>query len=347
MAKGALETAQVLTSGTLRDVISALDRSALGVALVVDDAQHLLGIFTDGDVRRALLHDATLEAPLERYMRRAFTSVSSGTTRAEVLELMSAMQFAVVPILDERGVLRGLHRLHDLLGVAPRPNWAVIMAGGRGTRLGALTREVPKPMMRVAGRPILERLVLHLVGFGIRRIFLSVNYLAHVIEEHFGDGSKFDCTIEYLREERALGTGGALSLLAARPTDPLLVLNGDLVTQANVGAMIDIHTRARPEVMLTMATRRYFHTIPYGVVEADDTRVVRVIEKPSLSRLINAGIYLLSPRLLERIPRDQDFAMTTLVDGCLERGELVESFELADDWIDVGEQDQLKQARGE
>jgi NDP-sugar pyrophosphorylase family protein len=260
---------------------------------------------------------------------------------------MQARRFAIVPILDDNGLLCGLHQLHDLLGVAPRPNWAIIMAGGKGTRLGPLTGDVPKPMLRVAGRPILERLVLHLVGFGIRRVFLSVNYLANVIEDHFGDGSKFGCTIEYLREQAPLGTGGALSLLPEPPTSPFLVLNGDLVTQANFGAMIDTHMRNEPDVMLTMATRRYFHTVPYGTVEVDKDRITEVVEKPTLSRLINAGIYLVSPRLLDRVPKDREFGMPSLVEMCLSRGERVDAFEVADDWIDVGHKDQLQAARGE
>jgi dTDP-glucose pyrophosphorylase len=344
MRDGALAAAQVMASGTLRDVVIALDRSALGVALVIDESMRLLGIFTDGDVRRALLRDATLDSALHRYMRREFISVTTSAGRAEVLDLMQARRFNVVPIVDEHGVLRGLHHLHDLIGVAPRPNWAVIMAGGRGTRLGALTGDLPKPMLRVAGRPILERLVLHLVGFGVRRIFLAVNYLGHVVEQHFGDGKQLGCSIEYLREQQPLGTCGALSLLPERPTEPFLVLNGDLVTQANFGAMLDAH---RGDVMLTIATRRHFHTVPYGVVEVDGTRVTQIVEKPTISRLINAGIYLLSPSLLDRIPHDTEFGMPSLVESCLARNERVESFEIADDWIDVGQKEQLSKARGE
>jgi len=191
--------------------------------------------------------------------------------------------------------------------------------------------------------------VLHLVGFGVRRIFMSLGYLGNVIEEHFGDGSHFGCTIEYLREDKPLGTAGALSLLPSRPADPILVMNGDLVTQADVGAMIDQHARATSgNVAVTMATRRYFHTVPYGSVELDGNRIVEIAEKPTLSKLINAGIYLLSPALLDRVPRDTEFGMVTLIESCLERGERVESFELAaGDWIDVGQHDQLKQARGE
>lgn len=343
----ALELAKVPASGSLRDVLAALDRGGVGVALIVERDGRLVGLLTDGDARRALLAGSTLTCPVTPIMQRVFVSVGLTAGRAEVLDLMQARRIDVVPILDDRGQLRGCHQLHDVLGVAPRESWAVIMAGGRGTRLGSLTEHVPKPMIRVAGRPILERLVLHLVGFGIRRIFLSINYLGHVIAEYFGDGSAFGCNIQYLREERELGTAGALSLLPETPAHPLLVVNGDLVTQADIGAMLDAHTRSG-DVALTVAIRRYLHTVPFGCVEVvEDGRVVEIEEKPTLSRLINAGMYVVAPRLLGRVPRNAEFTMPALASDCLARGERIQSFEVLDDWIDVGQREQLSQARGE
>ena len=344
---GDLTRAQVDISATLRDVVLALDRGALRVALVMSGPARLAGIFTDGDLRRAFLRGASLDSPLEPEMQRNFTSVTPSVSRAEVRDLMQARRFTVVPIVDGAGVYRGCHHLHDLLGVAERPNAALVMAGGRGTRLGALTKDLPKPMIRVAGRPILERMVLHLVGFGVRRIYISLNYLAHVIENHFGDGSRFGCSIEYLREDQPLGTGGALSLLPAVPSAPLLVVNGDIVTQADLGAMLDAHAAGGSELMLTVATRRYLHTVPFGCIEADGSRVVNVEEKPTLSRLINAGMYVVSPRLLARVEANTSFSMPSLIEGCLARGERVDMFEIADDWIDVGQKEQLAEARGE
>ena len=162
----------------------------------------------------------------------------------------------------------GLHLLHEVLGAAPRSNWAVVLAGGQGQRLRPLTENLPKPMLKVAGRPILERIVLHLVGYGIRRIYLSVNYLAQVIQEHFGDGERFGCRIEYLHEDTPLGTGGCLSLLPEKPAVPLIVLNGDLVTQFDVGKMLEHHTSGR--FAMTVGTREHPYTVPFGVVQSED-----------------------------------------------------------------------------
>jgi NDP-sugar pyrophosphorylase family protein len=255
---------------------------------------------------------------------------------------MRARMIAQIPILDEAGKLVGLHLLHEILGAVECANWAVIMAGGRGSRLRPLTDELPKPMIRVAGRPILERIVLHLVGYGIRRIFLSVNYLGHVIQEHFGDGSRFGCRIEYLREEQPLGTGGSLSLLPEAPRDPLLVMNADLVTEADVAAMLEFHRAGGQRA--TMGVRRYHHRVPFGCVELNDDRIVQMEEKPMLTRMVNAGIYVLDPAVVGRVPQSE-VSLPAIIEQCLAQGELVRAFEIASDWIDVGQREQLKLAR--
>lgn len=271
------------------------------------------------------------------------TVVGPEVGRAEVLDLMQARTLHQIPVVDRRGRLLGLHLLHEILGSVERPNWAVIMAGGRGTRLGSITDSVPKPMVRVAGRPILERLVLHLIGFGFKRIFLGVGYLGEQIERHFGDGTRLGCSIGYLRDgSQALGTGGALSLLPSRPKDPLVVLNGDLVTQVNLDRMMDFHRRGR--CAATMGVRRYFHQVPFGAVDAANGRVRGFEEKPAVQKLVNAGVYLLEPKVVARVPR-KPFPITNLFEQCLARREVVGAFEIEEDWIDVGQREQLRQAQ--
>jgi dTDP-glucose pyrophosphorylase len=339
-----LGPAIISQSASLRDALVALDLGGLQIVLVMDGPR-LVGIMTDGDVRRALLAGASLEASVGSYVRRHFFSVAPGTPRAAVLDVMRSRRIAQVPIVGADGALGGLHLLHDIVGGEERPNWAVVMAGGRGTRLGPLTERTPKPMLPVAGRPILERIVLQLVSAGVRRIFLSVNYLRERIEEHFGDGHGLGCRIEYLREERPLGTGGALSLLPTTPTAPLLVMNGDLVTQADLGAMLDFHGAGGQRV--TIASHRYHHTVPFGCIERDGERVVGLHEKPTLVREVNAGIYALDPEVLSLVPPSAEIGLPSLVEACIARGDLVRVWEIGDEWIDVGQRDQLRQARGE
>jgi dTDP-glucose pyrophosphorylase len=338
------DVCRVSLGSPLRQAVQSLDDSALGIVVVEETSGRVVGTLTDGDIRRAFLKGATMTTPLDEYVMRTFVSVGPGASRAEVIDLMQSRWLSQVPILDEGGRLIGLHTLHEILGAAARPNWAVIMAGGRGERLRPLTDTVPKPMIHIAGRPILERIILHLVGAGIRRIFIAVNYKADVIEAHFGNGSRFGCTIEYLREQKPLGTGGALSLLPASPQHPTLVLNGDLLTQFDVGRLLTFHTRGG--YCATVGIHEYTHTVPFGVVEVDADCVVQMREKPSEVWLTNAGIYVLEPAVVERVPKASEYPLPALIEECLERKDRVGAFPIETDWIDVGHQAELKRARG-
>ncbi len=320
----------------------AIDAGGVGIAFALDGERRLVGTLSDGDVRRALLRGVPPSGPLAPHMNPNYRSVGTGAGRAEVLDLMQALQLDQIPVVDADGRLAGLHLIHEILGSVTRPNEAVVMAGGRGTRLSPLTETVPKPLVRVAGRPILERIVLHLVGHGIRRVHLSVNYLGRLIEEHFGDGSRFGCRIEYLREDRPLGTGGSLSLLPALPGHPLVVMNGDLVTQVDLGAMLDYH--GREGCRATVGVRPYLHTVPYGCLEIEGGRVKRLTEKPRLLQVVNAGVYVLEPDLVSQVPSGREFPVTELLEDAVSRGETVGAFEIAEDWIDVGRREDLRLA---
>ena len=216
------------------------------------------------------------------------------------------------------------------------------MAGGEGRRLRPLTDRLPKPMVPVAGRPILERIVLHLVGYGIKRIYISVNYMAEVITEHFGDGARFGCAITYLRESAPLGTGGPLSLLPEPPAHPLLVMNGDLVTQVDVSRLLQFHERQG--ACATLAARHYQVEIPFGVVTERDDRLVELVEKPTPHYLINAGIYVLDPDVLPLVPAGAFFPITTLFEKLLAHKRRVAVYSIEEDWIDVGRREELCRA---
>jgi len=338
-----LSSLMVKPSATLLEAFRVIDAGAAKIALVSDDGRRLLGVATDGDVRRGLIREADPQAPLEAYYTRDFRKVDPGSGRVEVLELMRALHIEHLPIVAADGELKGLHLLSDLAGAEVKRNWAVIMAGGRGTRLGNITAETPKPMVKVAGRPILERIILHLMGGGIRRIFLSVNYLGHLIEDHFGDGSSLGCEISYLREREPLGTGGALSLLPEVPEDPVLVMNGDLVTEFSVDGLLETHQERK--AVATVGVRKYTHTVPYGCIDFQDGLVAELREKPELSETINAGIYAISPELLRKVLREY-FPITDLIEHAIEKEQRVAAYHI-DEWIDVGEPHQLAMARGE
>ncbi len=334
------------TSAILRDALRALDAGAEAIVFVCEpETRRVVGAITDGDLRRALLRNADLDStPVTEVMQRNFSSVSSTTGRAEVLDLMRARRIGQLPILDAEGRLCGLHTIGRMVTSRPRTNAAILLAGGRGTRLAPLTNLVPKPMVTVAGRPILERLLLHLMSAGIYRFYFSVNYLSHMIEEHFGDGSRFGCRITYLHESEPLGTGGPLSLLTPVPDEPVLVLNGDLVTQCDVGSMIDFHDRGR--FVATMGLRHYSVEVPFGAATVSGDRLIALQEKPVDRKLINTGIYVLSPEAIRMVPHGETFPITSLFDTCLAMDRPVGAYMIDEEWLDIGRPEELVRARG-
>lgn len=329
---------------SIRDAMALLNANGREVVLVRDAAGRISGLITDGDIRRGLLGGSTLQSPVTAIIHRDFFAIGPEITRAAVLDLMKARMFRHVPVLDSERRLLAVHFLHDLIGATPKPNIAIVMAGGRGTRLRPMTETVPKPMVTVAGRPILEHIVLHLVGCGVRRIFLSVNYLGHIIEDHFADGSKFGCQIEYLKEDKELGTGGALGLLSAQPAHPFLVLNGDQITRIDIQRLLARHHEAGARATITVGG--YQHEVPFGVIHETNGCVTRIEEKPSMTMLVNRGIYVLDPAVLDLVPQGRSFPITELLERLVERGERVVTFFSNDEWLDIGRPADLLKAHG-
>jgi dTDP-glucose pyrophosphorylase len=327
---------------SIRGAMQVITDNWREVALVADDRGRVVGVVTDGDIRRGLLSGLALDSPVTGIMTQKYVYVGVEADRAGVLDLMRARRIRHVPVIDGEQRLVGIHFLEVLLGIADKPNAAVIMAGGEGRRLRPLTDRLPKPMVPVAGRPILERIVLHLVGYGVKRIYISVNYMAEVITEHFGDGERFGCAITYLRESTALGTGGPLSLIPEAPSHPLLVMNGDLVTQVDVSRLLQFHEREG--ACATLAARHYQVEIPFGVVTQRDNQLTDLLEKPTPHYLINAGIYVLEPEVLPLVPADTFFPITTLFEKLLEDKRRVAVYSIEEDWIDVGRREELRRA---
>jgi dTDP-glucose pyrophosphorylase len=336
----------VPADATVLEAFEAIERGGKAIIFVVDAEERVIGALTDGDLRRAILRGAPLEGRVLRdAMSRDYAYLTPEQSRAEALDIMRARQIEQLPVLDTDGCLCGLHTLHQLVSVEERPNRVLILAGGRGTRLHPITTNLPKPMITVAGRPILERLILHLMGSGFRHFTLSVSYLAQMNEDHFGDGARFGCPDEYLRQREPLGTGGPLALLRPVPELPLMVVNGDLMTQSDVGRLLDFHVTGG--FMASVGLRPYSVEIPFGVAAVDGHRLVEHREKPTQQLLVNTGMYVLSPPALALVPVGREYPITSLLETMLERGWPVGAHLLEDEWLDVGRPEELQRARGE
>lgn len=319
---------------SLRDALEKIDKAGTRMVLVVDANRRLLGTLSDGDVRRGLLRGLALTDKVAQSMHlNPIVARSSEDIQAIVASMRSRGVYQM-PIVDPQGIVVGLQTIDDLLTTPKRDNWVVIMAGGRGTRLAELTSETPKPMLKVGSRPLLETIISSFAQQGFQRVVLAVGYRAGQIEEHFGNGASFGVDISYLREDRPLGTAGALSLLTEQPTLPLVVTNADLLTKENYGHMLDRHVESKADG--TMAVRTYDMQVPFGVVREGDTGIEAIEEKPVQSFVVNAGMYVLSPSSLDLIPKDTAFDMPSLFDAMMRQGMKTRCHHIDGYWLDIG-----------
>ena len=320
---------------SILETLRVIENGSEQIALIVSDDGTFIGTVTDGDIRRALLRGVSLQEPTLAVANRQCVAVGTDTSAREVFDLMVAKRKGAVPVVDADRKLVGVHTLNGFLKSEERPNWAVIAAGGKGTRLRPYTSHLPKPMLPIGDRPLLERIVLHLVSHGIRRIFLSVNYLARMVEDHFGDGSELGCSIEYLHETTPLGTGGALRLLPEVPTAPVLAMNGDVLTSLHIGRMLEFHEAGNYDA--TIAARSYEVQVPFGVLDIDDSKVTGISEKPRFDMPINAGIYVIEPSIIAGIPAEGELPITNLFSDALAAGKTIGAYDIQEDWADIGE----------
>lgn len=340
------ERALVHSGDSIRAAIETIDKGGLQIALVVDDTKRLLGTVTDGDVRRGVLRGSSLDSPVEQIMNTQFRTVSPDTPRAAVRKMMADLSIHQLPVIDAEGRIVGLQLIDSLINIpATTDTWVVIMAGGLGTRLRPITETIPKPMIQIGGRPILESILNGFIAQGFRRFFLAVNYKAEVLRGHFGDGSRLGVSIEYVQEDDRKGTAGALSLLGQRPPGSFLVMNGDLLTTVNFRQLLDFHRQN--DAVATMCVREHAYQIPYGVIQTDQHRLVALEEKPVQSVLVNAGIYVLDPRVLDVIPNDRMYDMTDLFEDLMRAGRQAIVFPLREYWLDVGGAEDLERASNE
>lgn len=330
------------SSASIRDAIRNLNDVAIQIVLVTDDQGRLEGTLCDGDIRRGLLKGLHLDSSVESVLFRSPIVVPPGMNRDLVIQLMAANKIHQVPVVDESRRVLGLHLWGEMVAPVTRENPVVIMVGGKGTRLRPHTDTCPKPMLQVAGKPMLEHIVERAKAEGFTRFVFAVHYLGHMIEEYFGDGSKFGVHIDYLREEEPLGTAGALSLFSPRPELPFLVTNGDVMTGVRYGELLDFHQRQGAAA--TMAVRLHEWQHPFGVVRMDGVDIVGFEEKPVARTHINAGVYALSPEVLDCMKVNDVCDMPSLFERLQVRGGRTVGYPMHEPWLDVGRPDDLRLA---
>lgn len=338
-------------SQTLREAMICVNKTGKGIAIVLDEWGRLLYTITDGDLRRVLLHDLSLEMTIEEWANRRAeqgnirpTTAPVGTRPSELLSLMQTEMVRHVPLLDEEGRVTDLVSLDDLLALSDGALSAVVMAGGFGTRLLPMTIEMPKPMLPVGDRPVIEHIVNQLRAAGVMQVSITTHYKPETIMAHFGNGQKFGIHIDYVKEDHPLGTAGALGLMAPW-TSTLLVINGDVLTRLNYQSMLAFHQDNR--AMMTVAVRQYEMQVPYGVVDMDGVEISGLREKPRLRFFVNAGVYLLEPSISRHFVPGRRMDMTDLILTLLDEKQRIVSFPISEYWLDIGQHEDYQRAQTE
>lgn len=337
--------ARIAPDRSIRDAIRTIDEGAIRIALVVDVGNRLLGTVTDGDIRRGILRGVALEEAVTRVMNPQPTTARADESRDVILERMKQTRLHQIPVVDGQGCLVTVEILDELLQTRQRDNWVMLMAGGLGSRLRPLTDECPKPLLKVGSKPLLEIILENFLEYGFCKFYISVNYKAEMVKEHFGDGSRWGIEIRYVHEDQRLGTAGALSLLPERPALPLIVMNGDLLTKVNFQHLLDFHAEHRARG--TMCVREYDFQVPYGVVRIDHHRVLGIDEKPVQRFFVNAGIYVLEPDVLDLIPSATYFDMPELFTRLIGQNHETAVFPIREYWLDIGHMEDFARANGD
>jgi dTDP-glucose pyrophosphorylase/predicted transcriptional regulator len=330
----------VLPTARIQEVLKVIDSQALQLALVVDTSNRLLGTVTDGDIRRALINGLSLSEPISEIMFREPTVVDFSSSKIQTLKLMNAKKLHSIPILDN-GIVVGLETVHHITQKAKYYNPVFLMAGGFGTRLKSLTDNCPKPLLKVGDKPILETVLLKFIKSGFHIFYISTHYLPEMIQEYFGDGTKWGVSINYVHEEEPLGTGGALGLLPNLSELPVIMMNADVLTKIDLEDLLAFHNKNN--AYATMCVREYEYQVPFGVIESEGHKIKSIVEKPMHRFHVNAGIYVIGREIIDSVRENEIVDMPTLLERFLDKQILKYTF--YDYWLDIGSIDQFQKAQ--
>jgi dTDP-glucose pyrophosphorylase len=346
MALKNIEHIQLKVSDTIEKAIEVIHLGGIRIAVVVDSEGKLLGTVTDGDIRRTLVNHMAMDGTVDKIMNEHPLTATLDENKSIILSRMNGQDLLHMPIIDDNGVLVDLETIQDLTQQETYDNPVFLMAGGFGKRLYPLTNDAPKPLLRVGGKPILETILNQFYNAGFKKFFFSIHYKAEMIRDYFGDGSKWNVEINYIYEDKPLGTAGSLGLLPKNlPNKPIIMMNGDLLTKVNFKYLLDFHIKNKG--VATICVREYDFQVPYGVVESDGMRINSIIEKPIHKFFINAGIYVLEPSLVKNIKTVGNIDMTHFIANIINDNKIINMFPLYENWIDIGQMEEFERANND
>lgn len=335
-----LKKISIQENSTIKEALEIINVKGQQIAIIVDNSGKLLGTLTDGDIRRGLLKGLNLESQIKSIYVKNPTTALKTDDRKKLMDIAITKKILQIPIVDKNNKFIDLYLLNDSLKPIFKSNLVVIMAGGKGTRLRPLTETIPKPMLKIGEKPILQIIIDKFKENNFNKFVICVNYKSKLIKDYFGNGSKFNVDIKYINEKKEMGTAGALSLLTKKPKEPFFVINADVLTNLNFDSLLNFHNYYNSAA--TMCIREYFVNSPYGEVEIDNEKIISIEEKPIHKFYVNTGIYVLGPKCLKFIPK-KFFDMTSLFQKIIEKKLLTTSFPIDDYWLDIGRFEDFKQ----
>jgi len=329
---------------TILTAVEVLNSESLRIVMVVDENDRLAGTVTDGDIRRGLIKHLSMDTIITEIMFKEPTVALVEDSKKTILDKMKKLDLLQIPIVDNNRKIVGLETIQHLLEKKRYDNPVFLMAGGFGKRLQPLTDNIPKPLLKIGNKPILENILEQFIAAGFHNFYISTHYKAEMVREHFGDGGDWNVTIEYVHEDKPLGTAGSLGLLSKKISRlPILMMNGDLLTKIDFEQLLNFHLEEKGDA--TMCVREYDFQVPYGVIKADGYRIISIEEKPINKFFINAGVYVLSPSILDMVNGVNYLDMPKLLDKKIESNGQVNMFPVHEYWLDIGQIDQFNKAQ--
>ncbi|MEL0137149.1 MAG: nucleotidyltransferase family protein [Halieaceae bacterium] len=328
---------------TFQQAFQNLNDVAIKLCICADEEGGLIGLITDGDLRRGLLRGLSMEDSVAEVINRNPLVVPENTDWTVVRALMRANKVAQVPSVDDEGHVVGLYLWDELGPSEDHDHVMVLMVGGLGKRLRPYTESCPKPMLEIAGKPMLQHIVERARNQGFRRFIFCLNYFGEMIRDFFGDGRQFGINVEYVEESEPLGTAGALSLISGVLTKNFVVSNGDVLTDIDYAELLSFLNQHGAKAV--MAVKLHEWTNPFGVVEMDGLDITGFSEKPVMRSHVNAGVYALSPSALETLRAGEYCDMPTIFERLAAGGDRVVAYPMYEPWLDVGKPADLRLAR--
>lgn len=324
---------KITTDTTISKALKVISEGTLRIAVLVDKKDKLLGTLTDGDIRRGLLKGLNLNSSVKSIIFKKPIVAKKTDGKEKLLKIALSKKIYQIPVIDKNRKVIGIYVLDELIKSKKKSNKVVIMAGGKGMRLRPLTKKIPKPMLKVGKKPILQTIVEKFKQSGYENFVMCVNYKSTIIKSYFGNGEKFGVKIEYIKEKTKMGTAGALSLFKEKPKEPFFLINGDLLTNLDFEKMLDFHYQHNSKA--TMCIKEFNVESPYGEVKLKNENIKTIEEKPKHKFFVNAGVYVLDPKCIDLIPKTF-FDVTSLFKKMIGKKYKTISFPLGEYWLDIG-----------